>query len=89
MATLLVLSRIDDSCWPKQKTAQSMYERGSEIKIGKEKKGKKKKKRRVSMGEGPLGPLKLHLVAKIQFGNSRQVRTCRTEAFFSKLLCLA
>ena len=25
----------------------------------------------------------------INFGDSRQVRTCRTEAFFSKLLCLA
>ena len=41
------------------------------------------------MAQGPVGPPKLHLVANVQFGDLRQVRTCQTEAFFSKLLCLA
>ena len=40
-------------------------------------------------GSGSQGPPKLHLAAHFQFWRFRQVRTCRTEAFFSKLPCLA
>ena len=37
----------------------------------------------------PLGSQNCPWLQKFSFGNSRQVRTCREEAFFSKLLCLA
>ena len=37
----------------------------------------------------PYGSQHCSWLQKFNFGNSRQVRTCREEAFFSKLLCLA
>ena len=45
--------------------------------------------KRVSMVEGPLGPLKLHLVGKVQIWRFTTGTNVWNEAFFSKLLRLA
>ena len=41
------------------------------------------------MAKGPLGSQNCTWFETFNFGDLRQVRTCQTEAFFSKLLCLA